>query len=149
MNCDASAGHRRGVRAEGRRVLAEAPPARCCFAAATCALLVTECGGGPGRAHSSPGGTPGHGLASPSAEPSAVGTRSATSGGALFGGNATLAVEQDSLGRRLAIVRAFYKTGQPFPGPGIGPLMAAGSTLLVSLFGGQESIQPICWRYGR
>ena len=94
-------------------------------------MLVTGCGGGPGPG--SVGGTPGHGLAGASAEPSAAGGRSATSGGALFGGNAALAAEQGSLGRRLAIVRAFYKIGQPFPGPGIGPLMAAGSTLLVSL----------------
>jgi hypothetical protein len=73
------------------------------------------------------------GPVTPSPEPPAAGRQSATSGGALFGGNAPLAVEGSNLGRRLAIVRVYYHIGQAFPGRGIEQLMAGGSTLLVSL----------------
>jgi hypothetical protein len=64
---------------------------------------------------------------------------SATSGGALFGGNAALASEEGTLGRRLAVVRVYYQTGEPFPLPQDRQLMAAGSTLLVSLATGGAS----------
>lgn len=62
-----------------------------------------------------------------------MGKKSAASGGALFGGNDALASEEGNLGRRLAIIRVYYKIGEPFPTPQDQQLMAAGSTLLVSL----------------
>ena len=114
------------------------------------AVLTTGCGGTAPSA-ASPGApsplssTPtGHdGPVNPPAEPPAAGSQSATSGGALFGGNAPLAVEGSNLGRRLAIVRVYYHIGQAFPGPGIRQLMAGGSTLLVSLDSSRASYAQI------
>ncbi len=62
-----------------------------------------------------------------------TGSRSDVTGGALFGGNAALAAEEGRLGRKLAIVRDYYKVGQSFPTPKDSSIMASGSTLLVSL----------------
>ena len=93
-------------------------------------VLVTACGGGPGNP---PHGSAGNGAISPASEPPAVGSKSATSGGALFGGNAALAAQEANLGRRLAIIRVYYQIGEPFPTPADQQLMANGSTLLVSL----------------
>jgi hypothetical protein len=59
--------------------------------------------------------------------------RSGVAGGALFGGTANLAQVQPQLGRKLAIARVYYKLGEPFPQAGDQQLMAAGTTLLVSL----------------
>src|SRR5438045_1738560 len=78
--------------------------------------LVTGCGGtgspgatpAPGSTRHSASGQPGNGLFSPADEAPAVGRKSATSGGALFGGNAALASQEGNLGRRLAIIRVYY-----------------------------------------
>jgi hypothetical protein len=51
----------------------------------------------------------------------------------LFGGTLPLAQEEGKLHRRLAIVRAYYRLGDTFPAYQAKHLMAAGSTLLVSL----------------
>jgi hypothetical protein len=62
-----------------------------------------------------------------------TGSRSDVTGGALFGGNISLVPEEARLGRKLAIVREYYKLGEAFPKPVDSRLMASGSTLLVSL----------------
>lgn len=62
-----------------------------------------------------------------------TGSRSGVVGGVLFGGNESLLPEQARLGRRLAIVRVYYRLGEPFPRPRDRRLMAQGSTVLVSL----------------
>lgn len=62
-----------------------------------------------------------------------TGSRSGVVGGALFGGDVPLVPEQGTLGRRLAIVRTYYRIGQVFPNAQDRGLMASGSTLLVSL----------------
>jgi len=59
--------------------------------------------------------------------------RSGITGGALFGGNMSLASVEGKLGQRLAIVRVYYRLGQSFPRRMDQQMMAAGSTLLVSL----------------
>jgi hypothetical protein len=56
-----------------------------------------------------------------------------TTGGTLFGGNNSLAKVAGSLGRKLAIVRTYYRVGEAFPTPADRTLMENGSTLLVSL----------------
>jgi hypothetical protein len=93
-------------------------------AAAGLALLAAGCGSP--KTSSSPSPT------SASSESPGTGNRSAVSGGALFGGNLPLAQEEAKLGRKLAIVRVYDTIGDAFPGPNR-PLLAAGSTLLVSL----------------
>jgi hypothetical protein len=67
------------------------------------------------------------------AEPAGTGNRSGVTGGALFGGTLQLAQQERRLGRRLAIVRSYYTLGDSFPAYQAKHLMAAGSTLLVSL----------------
>jgi hypothetical protein len=122
-------------------------------ASAALLMLLTACGG-----HSSPGATPGSGnsvsggqgsnrSAVPGTEAPAAGRKSATTGGALFGGNAALASQEGNLGRRLAIIRAYYRVGEPFPAPQDQQLMAAGSTLLVSLATGGASYASITAGY--
>src|SRR5208282_5434060 len=54
-------------------------------------------------------------------------------GGALFGGNSSLVPEETALGRKLAIVRVYYRFGESFPNVADRQVMAAGSTLMVSL----------------
>jgi hypothetical protein len=104
-------------------------------AAALLIVLAAGCGGAA-RGH---GGTVPHaaGKSSP-----AAGTGGAdrdgrlargTTGGALFGGNNSLAKVAGSLGRKLAIVRTYYRIGEPFPTLADATLMENGSTLLVSL----------------
>jgi hypothetical protein len=71
---------------------------------------------------------------SPAYEPARTGSRSGVTGGALFGGNSPLAQQEAKLGRKLAIIRVYYRIGEKFPkGAQERRLMAAGSTLLVSL----------------
>ena len=103
-------------------------------------VLVTGCGGtssgGTSATRSSPAATSkprSTSAPSPAGETPAVGGKSATAGGALFGGNGALVAEEANLGRKLAIVRVYYEIGQPFPGRQDQRLMASGSTLLVSL----------------
>jgi hypothetical protein len=76
-----------------------------------------------------PGGTNG----TAPRETTAANTRSGVTGGALFGGTASLAREQAKLGRKLAIVRSYYQIGERFPTRGDQRLMAQGITLLASL----------------
>jgi hypothetical protein len=66
-------------------------------------------------------------------EPSGTSGKAGVTQGALFGGDVPLATEEAKLGRKLAIVRDYYTLGQSFPNPKDQQLMAAGSTLLVSL----------------
>jgi hypothetical protein len=54
-------------------------------------------------------------------------------GSAMFGGNASLIKDEPALGRKLAMVRAYYHIGDAFPPDSYGAHLAAGSTLLVSL----------------
>src|SRR5215469_2878333 len=54
-------------------------------------------------------------------------------GSAMFGGNAALIKDEPALGRKLAIVRAYYSIGDVFPSNAYAQHLAAGSTLLVSL----------------
>src|SRR5215469_5879826 len=111
--------------AEPRRVLTRHRLRPALTASAALLMLVTACGGqsspgaAPGSAGSA-GGSGSHGsnsVAGPGTETPAAGKRSATTGGALFGGNAALASQQGNLGRRLAIIRAYYHVGEPFPAP--------------------------------
>lgn len=60
-------------------------------------------------------------------------SRSGVVGGALFGGDVHLAGEAGALGRKLAIVRVYFRLGERFPRSNDRHLMAEGSTLLVSL----------------
>jgi hypothetical protein len=130
--------------ADRRRVALDAGRGRVALAAAAALLmLVTGCAaltspgseGAPG-ATATPGATLGNSLP---AEAPAVGRKSATSGGALFGGNNALALQQQMLGRRLAIIRVYYQIGEPFPAPQDQQAMAGGSTLLISLATGGAS----------
>lgn len=120
-------------------------------ASAGLAVLVSACGGSgaglvPGAIGQSPGSSPSsgviptggtgngnYGLVTPGQEVTGMGSRSGVTGGALFGGTATLATEESKLGRRLAIVRAYYRIGEHFPATPDRTLMSQGSTLLVSL----------------
>src|SRR5690348_15794 len=54
-------------------------------------------------------------------------------GSAMFGGNAGLIKDEPALGRKLAIVRAYYRIGDAFPPDSYAAHLTAGSTLLVSL----------------
>jgi hypothetical protein len=102
-------------------------------------VLVSGCAGrASGSGSLSPqsaglGGSGRYGLVSPADEPAGAGSRSGVTRGALFGGTLALASEEGQLGRRLAIVRAYYQFGQPFPKAANRLIMAAGTTLLVSL----------------
>jgi hypothetical protein len=69
----------------------------------------------------------------PVGPPPGLSTRSGVSGGALFGGDVPLLSQAGNLGRKLAIVRVYYHLGEQFPLPRDSQLMAAGTTLLVSL----------------
>jgi hypothetical protein len=51
----------------------------------------------------------------------------------MFGGNAALIKDEPALGRKLAIVRAYYRIGDAFPPDSYAQHLSAGSTLLVSL----------------
>jgi hypothetical protein len=88
-----------------------------------------------------------NGSGGPGTETPAAGKRSATTGGALFGGNAALVSQQGNLGRRLAIIRTYYRVGEPFPTPQDQQVMTAGSTLLVSLGTGGASYASIAGGY--
>jgi len=66
-------------------------------------------------------------------ENSGTGSRSGVTGGALFGGNTSLVREETALGRRLAIVRVYYRLGDSFPTNTDSQIMASGSTLMLSL----------------
>jgi hypothetical protein len=135
MNDDTREARRRGARLRG--VLPGR--ARVAGLAAMAGLLIAAsgCGGqgstSPGGGASGTGGPGRYGSVLPSDEPAGAGSRSGVSGGALFGGTSGLAQEEGQLGRSLAIVRAYYHIGQAFPKPGNRRLMAAGTTLLVSL----------------
>lgn len=115
-------------------------------------MLVAGCGGSPVARPASQGysgqssageGTGGQGIAKSAAgygrHARAAGVigaayaRSGVVGGALFGGTTLLTPEEGALGRRLAIVRVYFRIGQSFPGPTASQLMAGGRTLLVSL----------------
>lgn len=69
----------------------------------------------------------------PAREATGMDIRSGVTGGALFGGTATLTGEDARLGRTLAIVRVYYQIGELFPTRLDRRLMAQGSTMLVSL----------------
>jgi hypothetical protein len=119
---------------------------RTAAAAAGLAILVAGCSGTPSSRSQGTGGEPSpgvvptggtgvanYGLLRPAAESAGTGNRSGVTGGALFGGTTTLAAEQGQIGRRLAMVRVYYKLGETFPKPVDRRLMVNGSTLLVSL----------------
>lgn len=59
--------------------------------------------------------------------------RAGTTGGALFGGTANLVRDEPALGRKLAVVRVYYRYGEQFLTPQVKRLMAGGRTLIVSL----------------
>lgn len=150
MNCYTFAAQRCRALAERCHPLAGRSRLVALTGAAVMLVLITGCSGaqsGAGQGRQTPSADPSgqgsHRPSGPSAEPSAVGGRSATSGGALFGGNAALASEEGNLGRRLAVVRVYYQIGEPFPLPQDQQLMAAGSTLLVSLATGGASYAAI------
>jgi hypothetical protein len=117
-------------------------------AAVTAMLLLAAAGcgaGSPSRAGQSGaaagesgiglkgGGRGNHRGKAGSAAQAGIANRSGVAGGALFGGDVPLAAVQPELGRKLAIVRSYYRLGQTFPTPVDRALMAQGSTLLVSL----------------
>ena len=90
----------------------------------------------PGGGASGSGGlvSPGAGTGSAAAgEAEGSGARSGVVGGALFGGDLPLVPETGKLGRRLAIVRAYFTLGQQFPNAGAQAAMQAGGTVLASL----------------
>jgi hypothetical protein len=66
-------------------------------------------------------------------EAEGVGARSGVTGGALFGGSLPLVPQTGRLGRRLAIVRMYFRIGQQFPSPAAKGVLRAGSTVLASL----------------
>jgi hypothetical protein len=72
-----------------------------------------------------------------SAAKSPGGSRSGVSGGVLFGGNAQVAHDEAQLGRKLAIVREYFRIGNRFPWPADRAIMAKGSTILASLDAGR------------
>jgi hypothetical protein len=101
-------------------------------AAALVALAAAGCGSSAGSSAGNPfrPGMPAPGIAHAY---SGTGVRSGVTGGALFGGNTSLVREETALGRRLAIVRVYYRFGDSFPTFIASQIMAAGSTLVVSL----------------
>ena len=85
-------------------------------------------------------GFPGHGGTSPAhlaregRAARATGGPSGVTGGALFGGNYSVVPLEQSLGRKLAIVRLYYFIGNAFPGNAkYQRLLAHGRTVLVSM----------------
>lgn len=60
-------------------------------------------------------------------------TQAGVAHGALFGGSEPLATAASSLGRKLALVRAYYRVGESFPTPTDRALMSQGTSVLVSL----------------
>ena len=54
-------------------------------------------------------------------------------GGALFGSTEEMVPEQSALGRKLAIIRVYKSLGNVFPNPAEKPMLAQGSTMMVSL----------------
>lgn len=93
------------------------------IAAALVVLGVAGCGSSSGPAAGDP----------PSPGTTGQASRSGITGGALFGGNASLVPEEKALGRKLAVVRVYYRFGESFPNARDSQAMAAGSTLVVSL----------------
>jgi hypothetical protein len=100
-------------------------------AAALLALAAAGCGGSSGPGADNPL-RPGLGPII-AHENSGTGSRSGVTGGALFGGNRSLVPEETALGRRLAIVRVYYRFGDSFPTYTDSQIMASGSTLMLSL----------------
>ena len=90
--------------------------------------------GGAGEAGSgeqvTPGGTGG---LSGTGVPGGTDLRSGVVGGALFGGDLPLVPETGRLGRRLAIVRAYFTFGEQFPNAEVKAELQTGSTVLASL----------------
>jgi hypothetical protein len=75
----------------------------------------------------------------------AMSARAGVRGGVMFGGDVPLATAEPGLGRKLAIVRVYDHLGQPFSNPKITPIMAGGTTVLVSLdlFPGKDTYAAI------
>lgn len=102
-------------------------------------LLATAAGcssGKPGSAVPSPTASSffaGQGLNNPAQEVPGTGTRSGVTGGVLFGGTARMLNVAPALGRKLSLVRTYYRLGSTFPTPEDQRIMASGVTLLVSL----------------
>jgi hypothetical protein len=90
-------------------------------------------GANPNVPQANPNTPQSHGFVSPAKENSGADSRSGVTGGALFGGNGPLVREDARLGRKLAIVREYYRIGESFPTPPNRRLMESGSTLVVSL----------------
>jgi len=65
------------------------------------------------------------------------GSRSGVAGGVLFGGNADVLRVDGQLGRKLAIVREYFRIGNNFPWPADRAIMAKGTTILASLDAGR------------
>jgi hypothetical protein len=99
-------------------------------AAALVTLALAGCGGSSGPPVGLRPGMTGPVIVN---ENSGTGNRSGVTGGALFGGNTSLVREQTALGRRLAIVRVYYRFGDSFPTYTDSQIMASGSTLMLSL----------------
>ena len=92
-------------------------------------------GGAAKSAAKSPAVTPGGMAKSPAGAGTTTSARSGVVGGALFGGNAQVVGDEARLGRKLAIVRTYFRIGESFPWPADRTLMSRGSTLLASLDG--------------
>jgi hypothetical protein len=60
-------------------------------------------------------------------------TATGVTGGALFGSTEEMVPEQSVLGRKLAIIRVYKSLGNVFPDTAEKPMLAAGSTMMVSL----------------
>jgi hypothetical protein len=111
--------------------------------AVLCSLAaVAACGAGKPNPSATPSAAPsatassfypGQGLNSPAQEKSGIGSGSGVSGGVLFGGTSNLLAVQPKLGRKIAIMRSYYRLGETFPTQKDQQTMAAGTTLLVSL----------------
>ena len=91
--------------------------------------VAAEGGGGSLTASTSKSKSKSGALRSPSQNPGGP----IALGSAMFGGNAALIKDEPALGRKLAIVRAYYRIGDAFPPDSYAAHLAAGSTLLVSL----------------
>jgi hypothetical protein len=102
-------------------------------------LLVTGCGSPSVRPTPSPSqvsptpGVQGPGTVAPDEETSGTSVVSGVTGGVMFGGNTSMAVESANLGRKLAIVRTYYTLNQSFPKAEDRHWMSEGSTEMVSL----------------
>ena len=60
-------------------------------------------------------------------------TATGVTGGALFGSTEEMVPEQSTLGRKLAIIRVYKSLGNAFPDTAEKPMLAQGSTMMVSL----------------